>query len=89
MHTPQLGQLQAEDDQPIAIIRKNSREELRVELSHWQGHDLVQLRLWFNDQGRMRPGRSGFAMNVAALPELAAAINAALAEAVRRDLVQP
>ena len=31
---------------PIAVIRKNSAEEIRVELSEFNGHRLVNLRVW-------------------------------------------
>lgn len=62
----------------IAIIPKNSREELRVTLDQYQGHSLVNLRIWFEaEDGAMRPGRQGLAFRVALLPEVLAALQAA------------
>ena len=56
-------------------IQKNKTQELRVERTEYQGHDLVSLRIWFaGDDGQMRPGKGGFALRVALVPDLVAAI---------------
>lgn len=31
----------------IATLRKNAREDLRVSLDKFNGHDLLSLRVWF------------------------------------------
>lgn len=60
---------------PIATIRKNSKQELRVSLDHFQGHDLINMRVWFEaDDGDMRPGKQGVSIRTALLPELARAL---------------
>ena len=64
----------------IAVIRKNTREELRISLDTFQGHDLVNLRVWFEDNdGIMRPSKKGLAFKLALLPEVAAALQSAQA----------
>lgn len=57
------------------IIRKNSREELRVTVEDFRGHRLVNFRVWFRaDDGTMRPGRQGVALRVELLSELLSAL---------------
>jgi hypothetical protein len=72
----------ATEERTIAVIPKNSREELRVGLSTYNGVELVNLRVWFNTgSGDMRPGKAGFALKVEKLPELQRAIANALEQA--------
>jgi hypothetical protein len=72
----------------VATLPKNKTEELRVSLDHFNGHDLISLRVWFQSQdGDQHPGKSGLALRVQALPELIAALEKALAEADRRGLL--
>jgi hypothetical protein len=61
---------------------------VRVELSEFKGHDLVNLRLWFDaGNGEMRPGREGFALKVEKLLELKAAIDKAIGAARAEGLL--
>jgi Transcriptional Coactivator p15 (PC4) len=65
-------------DRLIATIKKNSREEIRVSRSDFNGHDLVNLRVWFKaEDGSKRPGKSGIAFRISLLPEVAAALSQA------------
>jgi Transcriptional Coactivator p15 (PC4) len=65
-------------DRLIAIIKKNSREEIRVSRGEFNGHDLVNLRVWFEaEDGSKRPGKSGIAFRITLLPEVAAALSQA------------
>lgn len=81
--TPDAGK--SGDDRLIATIRKNSREELRITLSSWRDNDLINLRVWYDaGGGEMRPGKSGFALKVELLRDLAGAIGRAL-ETARAD----
>ena len=76
-------------DQVIASIRKNAREELRIGLSEFNGHQLANLRIWFTaEDGTMRPGNKGLAFKVAMLPEVIEALQSAEAEARRLGLVE-
>lgn len=66
----------------IATIPKNSNEEILVSLDNFQGHDLLNMRVWFRaSDGEMRPGRKGLSVNVALIPELLGAL------AASRDVV--
>ncbi|WP_407491882.1 transcriptional coactivator p15/PC4 family protein [Pseudooceanicola sp. MF1-13] len=57
------------------IITKNSREEIRVSVNEYQGHQLVSLRVWFEaDDGDMRPSKKGLAFRVELLPQVSAAL---------------
>lgn len=61
----------------IATIPKNSKEEIRVSLDNFQGHDLLHMRVWYQAEGgEMRPGRKSLAVNVALIPQLLGAISA-------------
>ena len=63
----------------IFTVRKNSKEEIRVSLEPFNGHDLFQARVWFElESGDKRPGKAGLAFKVERLPDFAAAVNEAL-----------
>jgi hypothetical protein len=67
--------------EPIAIIRKNAREELRVSVDEFRGHQLINLRVWFEgEDGQMRPGKQGLALRLELLPDLRAALEKAVAK---------
>lgn len=69
-------------DLPIATIRKNSREEIRVVLSTFNGHRLFNARVWFDaEDGTMRPGKAGIAFKLDKLDEFAAAVTTGLMQA--------
>ncbi|MDQ7776309.1 MAG: transcriptional coactivator p15/PC4 family protein [Paracoccus aminovorans] len=73
----------------LGIIKKNSREEIRITAENFRGHDLINIRVWFDDgSGTMRPGKHGIAFKVAVLPEFAAAIQRALDGAKNRGAPQ-
>lgn len=69
-------------DQHIATIRKNTREEIRVDLTTYGGHRLFNARVWYQaDDGTMQPGKSGVAFKAALLPVFAEAVFLALEKA--------
>jgi Transcriptional Coactivator p15 (PC4) len=75
---------------PIATLRKNAMEEIRVELSEFNGHDLINIRVWAEprDGGSERiPTKAGIACRVTLLPELIKALRQAEAEAQRQGLL--
>ena len=58
----------------VIDIPKNKRETLRVARENYQGHDLVNLRVFFEaDDGELRPSRKGVAFNAGLLPEVLSA----------------
>ena len=68
-------------NKPIATIRKNTREELRVSVDTFQGYELLSLRIWFEaEDGSMRPSKKGLALRMELLPELREALEAASLE---------
>ena len=59
----------------MKIIQKNRAQQLRVERTEYQGHDLISFRVWFKaEDGNMRPGKDGFALRAELVPDLVAAI---------------
>ncbi len=54
----------------IVVIRKNASEEIRVEISNFSGHDLVNLRVWADPRNGGGPTKAGIACNVRLLPDL-------------------
>jgi hypothetical protein len=60
-----------EEDVIVGEIPKNNREDIRVTLSNFKGHDLVGARIWFKTKdGESRPSNKGITVNVKVLPEL-------------------
>ena len=69
---------------PIAILRKNTTSEIRIALSQFNGHDLINIRVWaepHNGGAERIPTKAGIAAKVTLLPELIAALQKAEAEA--------
>ena len=63
-------------------------ETIRVQLREFEGRALIDLRKHFTDKtGKMQATKKGLALMVARLPELAAAINKALAKAHALGLI--
>jgi hypothetical protein len=74
----------------IAVIRKNALEEIRVGLSEFNGHDLLNIRVWAEPRnggaGRI-PTKAGIACNVRLLPELIEALQQAAMAARKAGLL--
>ena len=81
---------EAGDGGPVCIIPKNAAEQVRAGLSTYKGHQLVSLRLfWTPDDGTTwHPSKRGFALHVAALPELIEGLRRLEAEAKRRGWIE-
>ena len=72
----------------VASWRRNAREMIQVVLDRYQGHEVIDLRTWFADEdGSLRPTRTGITLAVRHLPQLAAALTAALTVANERGLL--
>ena len=62
----------------LAQIRKNAREEIRIRCEDYMGHDLVNLRVFYEHAvGDYRPGKKGLAFRRDLLPEVIAALQSA------------
>lgn len=57
---------------------KNSVEKVRVSLTVYKGHELVDIRVYYkNDAGEFLPTRKGLSLSVDLFPELLAGIKKA------------
>ncbi len=67
----------------IAVIKKNRAEDIRVELTEYRGHDLIDIRVCATAgaTGQRVATRKGLTLNVAFLPDLIAALQRAAARA--------
>lgn len=72
------------DGKPVAVIPKNSREEIRVTLAVFERYRVVGTRVWVrkNDGGEL-PTKSGITVRVEKLDDLIAGLQAARVAAVR------
>jgi hypothetical protein len=77
--------------EPIVIDRfwKNRRKDaVVIQLSSYEGHNLIDLRTHsMSSDGKLLPTKKGLAVSILRLPELAKAINKALARAVELGLI--
>lgn len=71
--------------QVIATIPKNASEVVKVELTEFNGHDLVGVRVWTKDTDR--PTQKGVSFAVAMLPALVGAMVKAEVEARAAGLI--
>lgn len=59
------------DDIVVGGFPKNPREDVRVVISNFKGHDLLGVRVWYKDANEeLRPSKSGVTVRVDLLPEL-------------------
>ena len=66
--------------EPVVIseFQKNKMEDFKLSLTEYQGHILLDFRIYFKDkQGESKPTRKGITLNVKFFPELKEAITAA------------
>jgi hypothetical protein len=79
--------------EPIEIAKfwksRNRAEHVRVDLSEYKGHSLINVRIWqTGTDGIDRPTAKGIAMSVRKLPELASALAKAETTAIELGLLQ-
>lgn len=59
----------------IAEFPKNKTEDFKLFLTEYQGHKLIDFRIYFKDkEGESKPSRKGITLNVKFFPELKQAI---------------
>jgi len=58
--------------EPLAIIPKNAREEIRIGLTEYHGHLLCAVRVFYEpaDSGEKLPGKAGINVRVEQLPAI-------------------
>ena len=74
----------------IATIKKNSIDEIRVGLSEFKGHNLINIRVYTEiENGKdMVPTKKGLTCNIRLLPELITALREAEKEAQSGGLLE-
>lgn len=61
--------------QIIADIERNEREIIRVEVSEFKGHELINMRIWYyHVEGEYRPTQKGFALDISKFNQLKDAV---------------
>lgn len=79
-----------EEDIVVGSIPKNNREDIKVTLSNFKGHDLVGARIWFKSkEGEDRPTSKGITVNVRVLPELIGLLEEAEKKAIELGVLDP
>lgn len=72
----------------IAEFPKNKRETLRIELTQFNGKDLVNARIWAPKEGvGLVPTPKGLTISPGLLPQLIGGLQAAHAAAVKLGIV--
>jgi len=63
-------------DKLIGQFEKNSREEIRVQLREFKGHQLLDIRIFYftADGGEPKPSPKGISMSIKLLPQLQEAL---------------
>ncbi len=62
----------------IADFQKNKTEDIKLSLTEYQGHKLIDFRVYYKDkEGESKPTKKGITVNVKFFPELKEAILAA------------
>ncbi len=63
----------------VATIPKNSREQYRVCRTEYKGHDLITVRVWYEDResGETRPGKAGVAIPIGLVDQIVEALQSA------------
>jgi hypothetical protein len=74
------------DDTQIAVIPKNSKEDVVVSLGIFKEHKLLGVRVFadYRDEGDKKPTPKGISVKATLIPELIEALQDAEAEARRR-----
>ena len=55
--------VQEQKENTVIEIRKNSREIIRIEGQEYKGHDLIDCRVWYDDNGEWRPTKKGIKLS--------------------------
>ncbi|SLN23346.1 Transcriptional Coactivator p15 (PC4) [Roseivivax jejudonensis] len=50
-------------------IRKNDREEIRIMRNDFKGHDMINVRVFYDAGGEMKPGKQGIAFKAELLSD--------------------
>jgi hypothetical protein len=77
------------DTLPVATIKKNSGEEIRLSLDMFNGHRLFNMRVFFEaEDSSMRPGKNGLAFKVEKLEAFVVGATDALMKAKSKGFLK-
>jgi len=62
--------VQKQKGNKVIEIRKNSREIIRIEEQEYQGHDLIDCRIYYDNNGEWRPTKKGISLSKNTAPEV-------------------
>jgi len=75
-------------ERSVAAFYKNSREQIRVVLKEYHGHEIIDIRVWWTKDGiAWFPSKKGLAIRTEKLPVLLGVLHRA-AELTGEDLEQ-
>lgn len=77
-------------DKIVHQFVKNATEEVRVSLTEFKGHKLIDLRIYFEpeDGGERRPTKKGITVDVGLYPELKRALLKLEKELLKENLLE-
>lgn len=64
-------------DKLVAAFQKNSREQVHVRLKEFEGHELIDIRIWYPDREteEWKPSSKGIAISTELYDALVEAVN--------------
>ena len=71
----------SDDQAAIATVPKNAREEIRIDLTEYRGHDLIDCRTYANNGVDFIPTKKGITLSISHLPALIKGLRLAESEA--------
>ena len=72
----------------VKEIRKNSHEIIRIEEQEYQGHDLIDCRIYYDDNGEWRPTKKGISLSKNTAQEVVEAILQTMEESNWNDFAK-
>jgi len=76
--------VERDDEQILFSTKRYNGDELRCTFSYFEGKPVVQLRDWYERDGKWLPGKKGIALPPRELAAIASALETAL-EKIERD----
>jgi predicted phosphoadenosine phosphosulfate sulfurtransferase len=77
-------------DEVIAQFEKNATEVVRVALTEYRGHKLIDVRVYYSDdEGQYRPTKKGVSLSVDLYPDFKKALHALEQAMLERKLITP
>jgi hypothetical protein len=65
--------MDSQDDQygiPVHTFAKNKREQIRIALNEYQGHEYIDIRTFYSTDGQFKPSSKGITLKKELYPEL-------------------